>query len=170
MFKKAESKRRQRPATAYGAALRLLVRRPRTREELRRHLVAEEHPGAEVDEAMARLESDGYINDFDLSRAFIVARAERLRHSRTRLLRELGARGVAEAVAEAAWTDALDAGEVDPRQALQRQISIYLAGAGGRFDERKFHRVYSALLRAGHDRRLVESELEASRPKTDPNA
>jgi regulatory protein len=145
--------RRLRPsspktATAESDALRLLARRPLTRAELRGRLAESGHPVEKIDEACAKLESAGYLDDARLARHYLVTRAARLGHGPVRMLDELERRGVRRPVAEAAWSRAVDERDIVPdellRSALLRRIP-----AGGIVDVRTRTRVYNALLRAG---------------------
>jgi len=79
-----------------------------------------------------------------------------------RLVAELEGRGVARAVAEAAWCRAIELGEVDPAAAVRKALRRRLA-AGGAIDDRRYARVYNALLREGFERDEVESALAPHR-------
>ncbi len=53
-----------------GDAYRLLGHRARSREELRRRLLAKEHDQAAVDDALERLAADGFIDDAAFARSY----------------------------------------------------------------------------------------------------
>ena len=76
-----------------GDAYRLLGHRARSREELRRRLLAKEHDEHAVDEALERLAADGFLDDAAFARSYVADKrrlaswgVERIRRG----LRELG--------------------------------------------------------------------------------
>ena len=76
-----------------GDAYRLLGHRARSREELRRRLLAKEHDEHAVDEALERLAADGFLDDAAFARSYVADKrqlqswgSERIRRG----LRELG--------------------------------------------------------------------------------
>ena len=76
-----------------GDAYRLLGHRARSREELRRRLLAKEHDAHAVDDALERLAADGFLDDAAFARSYVADKrrlqswgAERIRRG----LRELG--------------------------------------------------------------------------------
>ena len=54
-----------------GDAYRLLGHRARSREELRRRLLAKEHDEHAVDEALERLAADGFLDDAAFARSYV---------------------------------------------------------------------------------------------------
>jgi regulatory protein len=88
-----------------GDAYRLLGHRARSREELRRRLLAKEHDEHAVDDALDRLAADGFVDDAAFARSYVADKrqlqswgTERIRRG----LRELGvdAASVDEALGE----------------------------------------------------------------------
>ena len=76
-----------------GDAYRLLGHRARSREELRRRLLAKEHDEGAVDDALERLAADGFLDDAAFARSYVADKrrleswgVERIRRG----LRELG--------------------------------------------------------------------------------
>jgi regulatory protein len=76
-----------------GDAYRVLGHRARSREELRRRLLAKGHDEHAVDDALERLAADGYLDDAAFARSYVADKrrleswgAERIRRG----LRELG--------------------------------------------------------------------------------
>ncbi len=153
--------------TPLDLALRLLARRPRTEAEIREALRQRGVAPPEVHRTMRRLEERGWLDDRTLAEHFITTRAARLGHGKRRLLMDLARRGVASAVAEGAWAEAVRRGEVDPRESARRAAARAVARRGGRLDGRGYARVYNALLRQGFDVDTVESVLESHRPEAD---
>ena len=145
------------------AALRELARRPLTRAEVGSRLRAAGHDGAVLDDALDRLEAIGYVDDLVLALDYIVTRANRLGHSRRKLLRDLERRGVDREVARSAWNRALDQGDVRPEALLRRRVAKELERSGGTLDPKAYRRVYNALLRAGFDAASIVGELSPHR-------
>lgn len=155
-------------------ALRLLAERPRTRAELRTCLSERGHAPDSIEAVLSRLESDGLLDDRKLSRHFLLTRADRNLHGRRRLLAELGRRGVAKDVAEAAWNDLLERGDLDPGAVIVAAVRRRVAAAGGRLDRRRYAAVYNALLRAGFEPEPIRVALAPYRiagddPEDDPS-
>jgi len=63
--------------SAYERALRLLGLRQHFRGDLRRKLLAKGYEAEEVDEALTRCASEGYLDDDSTARAFVAYRAVR---------------------------------------------------------------------------------------------
>ncbi len=148
---------------ALDRALDLVSRRPLTRAELLRKLAFEGYPAGDREEAVARLAASGLLDDARLASHFLLTRSERLGHGRERLLAELVRRGVEREVAERAWAEAVGAGDLDPGAGLAREVERRAIAQGGRLDEKRYARVYNALLRAGFEPEKVEAALERYR-------
>ncbi len=152
---------------AVEEALRLISRKPRTVAELREALSEREHESAAVDEAVAYLVERGWLDDHKLAADFIVLRARRLGHGPRRLLGDLRRRGVAAQVAQAAWDEAVNSGEIELRTLLQRAIRRRLPMDATPTEPRRYARVYNAMLRSGFDAADVDIEMEPYRPLPD---
>ena len=81
------------PSASWATRYRLLGHRARSREELRRRLLAKEHDEHAVDDALERLAADGFLDDAAFARSYVADKrrldswgAERIRRG----LRELG--------------------------------------------------------------------------------
>jgi regulatory protein len=129
-----------------GDAYRLLGHRARSREELRRRLVAKEHDEAVVDDALERLAADGFLDDEAFTRSYVADKrrlegwgVERIRRG----LRELGVDGavVDQVLGEGAEDDGT---ELDRALALLRK-----RGAPELPLEAARRRAYQALQRRG---------------------
>ena len=82
----------------YAAALRILSYRFNSEAELRRKLRAKRLEADDIDEALARLRGEGWLDDDRFAASFVRARSAR-RVGPLRIRRELGAAGVeAEAI------------------------------------------------------------------------
>ncbi|MGH9487215.1 MAG: regulatory protein RecX [Terriglobales bacterium] len=86
----------------YRKAVSLLARSGRSEAELRRALARRATAPAELDAALARLRDHGYLDDARLAASFTLFQKDVARHGRLRTLRDLRARGVSTAIAEAA--------------------------------------------------------------------
>ncbi len=103
-----------------GDAYRLLGHRARSREELRRRLLAKEHDEHAVDDALERLAADGFLDDAAFARSYVADKrrldswgAERIRRG----LRELG-------VDVAVVDDALSASGGEEGDELDRALAL----------------------------------------------
>ena len=150
-----------------GDLVRLLARRPATRAEGEAALRRRGHAEEEIARALEHAAERGWIDDAKLAYDFIVARTARLGRGRDRLLAELEARGVDRATATAAWRRAAESGDLDADDALRRAVRKRIASGGALTDERRYARVYNALLRDGFDRDAVEAALEPHRAVLD---
>jgi regulatory protein len=144
-------------------ALRLLSRRPLTVHEMRERLAERGHAPAQVDATLADLESSGELDDLKLARHWVTVRAARLARGPARLLRELEERGVDPDLARKAWKEAVASGDVDPEALLAAEAGKRVSLAGGMLDDRRYARVYNALLRAGFEPEAVRAALEPHR-------
>ena len=94
--------------SAYERALRLLGLRQHFRGDLRRKLLAKGYEAEEVDEALVRCASEGYLDDEATARTFVAERQGRRGLGRARVAAELrrhGATGEAVDVALAEVSD-----------------------------------------------------------------
>ena len=151
-----------RPESCRDAALRRLRRRPRTRAELAQELQRLGHGAAEIESTLLTLEDSGYLNDVDLARHYITVRAARLGHGRERLFAELEQRGVPRGEIARAWQEAVESGEIEPREQLRAAVRRRVRELAS-LDSRGYARVYNALLRAGFDAEEIRCELDPYR-------
>jgi regulatory protein len=103
---------------AYRAALRSLATRGRARRDLRRRLIQKQHPPQAVDEALARLDARGLLDDRRFAMAYAARHAARGRGP-ARLVADLLSQGVDRAIADRAVGDALAEEGIDPDQAVR---------------------------------------------------
>jgi SOS response regulatory protein OraA/RecX len=144
---------------AYADAVRMLARRPLARRELFERLRERGHAEGAIDDAVARLEEQGSVNDVSLARHWIETRSTAAGRGRERTIGELVARGVDEVVAEAAWREAQRTGAIDDDALLACAVRRRLGPAPGRADRGRLARVYNALLSEGFEREAVVSAL-----------
>ena len=129
-----------------GDAYRLLGHRARSREELRRRLLAKDHDERAVEGALERLSADGFLDDAAFARSFVADKRglggwgdARIRRG----LRELG-------VAAAAIDEALgEPGEREDEE-LERALALLRRrGAPGEPLDAARRRAFQALQRRG---------------------
>jgi SOS response regulatory protein OraA/RecX len=144
---------------AYQDGVRLLSRRPLTRHEVALRLSRRGHGDEAVEEALSRLAAHSAIDDRALALHWIASQAAARGRGKERALAELAARGVDEAVAAAAWSEAVDDGTIDDDALVVRAVRRRLGAPPGRADEGRLARVYNALLHEGFGQAHVESAL-----------
>ncbi|HEV8240533.1 MAG TPA: regulatory protein RecX [Thermoanaerobaculia bacterium] len=94
--------------SAYERALRLLGQRQHFRGDLRRKLLAKGYETEEVDEALARCASEGYLDDESTARAFVAERQNRRGLGRARVAAELRRHGASSEAVGAALAEVSD--------------------------------------------------------------
>jgi len=97
------------PPSAFDRAVRLLTLRPHFRAELERKLRQKGHDPDEIEEAIARLERTGALDDEALARREVERLGDGRGYGRARILAALGRKGAPRDAVEAA----LDAGDDD---------------------------------------------------------
>lgn len=102
-------------------ALRLLASRPRAVNELLRRLRERGHNPSAVAEAVGRLEETGLLDDSEFAEHFVRVRAPK-GYGRSRLIRDLLARGVDRRVAERAIDRALECEGVDQTDQVRELV------------------------------------------------
>lgn len=102
---------------ACRAGLRALAMRGRARRDLRRRLIQKQHPPRAVDEALARLDAHGLLDDGRFAVEY-AARHAAGGHGPTRLVGDLLSQGVDRGVAETAVREALAQEGLDPDRTL----------------------------------------------------
>ena len=143
---------------AFEAAVKLLARRASSESALREKLRRKGHSDDDVQGAVERLASAGYLDDRRVALESILSHSRR-GHGPHRVDRELRALGVADEVIAQAWREAEDDYGIDPCQILRDQLRRRLPDPASSCDEAVIRRVYNALLRAGFDEAEVRSAL-----------
>jgi regulatory protein len=144
---------------AWNDGLRLLSRRPLTRNEVVVRLQARGHAPEEVEAAVSRLVGASLIDDRALARNWIGSQAAARGRGRARCLAELAARGVPESVAASAWSEAAEDGAIDEAALLERAVRRRLGGSDVRLGPGRLARVYNALLAEGFEQEQLEAAL-----------
>lgn len=144
---------------AYQDGVRLLSRRSLTRREVALRLKERGHGDDDIDEAIVRLAALSAIDDRALALHWIASQAAGRGRGRERALAELVARGVDEALAASAWSQALEDGAIDDEALVSRAVRRRLGPPPGRADRGRLARVYNALLHEGFRQAQVETAL-----------
>jgi len=145
---------------AHRAGLRALARRAHARYDLRRRLLQKQHPPGAVDGALARLATQGLLDDASFARDYAGAKAARGRGP-ARLVRDLLSQGVERRVAEDAVRTALADDGVDPDavvRAVAEKRAQQLAGLPAPVRKR---RLAAFLARRGFQGPEVRTIVEA---------
>jgi regulatory protein len=146
-------------AELYDVAVRALMRRAHSVQEMKRKLERRSENKLLVQLVMARLKESGLIDDARYAKQFARQRTESRKQGKFRVARDLRARGIpdrqiAEALEETAKST--DEGAM-VRQRIERKLRSYR----GEIDEKKMASIYGSLLRAGFSADVVRRELKA---------
>jgi regulatory protein len=144
---------------AWRAALRALAARGRVRGDLRRRLIQKQHPPRAVDEALARLDAQGLLDD----RRFAVEYAAR--HAAggrgpARLVADLLRQGVDRAMADTAVGEALANEGIDPERALRAVAARRASQLGALAPAVRKRRLLAYLARRGYRAAQVKELVE----------
>lgn len=135
----------------YDRALNMLAFRARSASELTRSLVRKGEERADVDRAIDRLREQGLLDDAAFAQAFTRAKVLGANQSRRRVQQELGRKGVARDVSEAAINAVFEAECIDQREVVEaaaRKKARSLARLDPVVQRR---RLYAFLARRGYD-------------------
>jgi regulatory protein len=147
----------------YDVALRALMRRAHSVQEMKQKLARYTRNDLLVRIVVSRLKETGRLNDETYARQFARNRTESRKQGQFRIARELRARGVPDAQINSALAEST--AQNDPaatvRQRIQRKLKSY-SGASSRkkSDEKKIASLYGSLLRAGFPPDLIRRELQ----------
>jgi len=150
--------------SAYLDALHLLARRELAVAELRARLADKEHPGDEIDAAVARLLETGGLDDARVARAYARTAVNIKGRGRLRVQRELNDKGIPRDVAAAALAEVF--GDADERAMVARAIQKRLRGRTTVKDRAESARLYQYLMRQGFTPAAVMAALRKLRSGT----
>ncbi len=151
------------PPTAYRRAISRLARRDQTAAELRRALLDRGHEPREVEEAIARLVREKYLDDSGYAARFARSRLAHQGVGRTRIRQALRQRGVARGEVEAGLRSALV--EVDEAAVVESVARRYWKAHLRVEPGRRLPRLWAFLLRRGFGPALVRDRLSALWPR-----
>ena len=141
---------------ALDLAFRYLERRDRTVLEMRRYLEGKRVEPSAIDEALARLAREGYLDDARFARQFAEDRRLLDEWGADRIERRLLTLGVPAALVRGAVEQRDRGDEVDAAQALLR---LRFSALGD--DPRERRRAYGVLVRKGYDPELAWDAIRA---------
>ena len=144
---------------AHRAGLRALARRAHARHDLRRRLLQKQHPPHAVDEALARLEATGLLDDARFAIDYAAAKARRGRGP-ARLIGDLLAQGVERRVAENAVRTSLAAEGIDPAEAVRALAERRAKQLAGLPQPVRKRRLVAFLMRRGFSGAEVREVVE----------
>jgi regulatory protein len=141
----------------YDVALRALMRRGHSVEEMKRKLSRRSGNELLVRVVLARLKENGQLDDERFAKQFARTRSEGRKQGRFRIARDLRARGVPDRYIASALEDSsgLEASLVRER------IARKLRASAAKSREKRLASVYRSLLAAGFPAELIRSELKA---------
>lgn len=124
-------------------AMHLLESMDRTRAELEKKLQSSEYPGEAVAEALAYVESFGYLDDKRYARHYVECKKEG--RGKARLKMELAQKGVDRNIIE----EVLDEAKLDDCRDTIRELVRKRRRGDGPMDDRERQRIYGYLMRKG---------------------
>jgi regulatory protein len=133
--------------SAYLDALHLLAGRELTVAECRARLLARDHPGDEIDAAVAHLLETGALDDARAARAYAQTAVRVKGRGRLRVQRELQAKGIARETAGEILGEVF--GDLDERRLVADAIRKRLRGRTRVADRAEAARLYQHLVRQG---------------------
>ncbi|MDR2486418.1 MAG: recombination regulator RecX [Clostridiales Family XIII bacterium] len=151
--KEARSKKDRK--TAYGKALDLLGRQPRTDAGLRLLLRKAGYTQDETDDALLRLTEDGYVDDASFAVRCLEILMEK-RRGRRRAIDELRRKGIPEALARSTVAEGYPA-ETERENA--RSVAARALAEAGLDREKARRRVTLRLVGQGYDEGTIRSVL-----------
>lgn len=135
-------------------AMHLLESMDRTRAELEKKLQSSEYPREAVAEALAYVESFGYLNDKRYARHYVECKKEG--RGKARLKMELAQKGVDRNIIE----EVLDEAKLDDCRDTIRELVRKRRRGDGPMDDRERQRIYGYLMRKGFSSSDILSVLK----------
>jgi regulatory protein len=151
------------PLTAYRRAILRLARRDHSVAEMRRTLLAHGHDLVEVEEALARLRGEKYLDDAGYAERFARSRMAHAGLGRIRVRQALRLRGVSRGETEAGVRNA--SRELDEKSIVDRLARRYWKQHLSTEPARRLPRLWVFLLRRGFPPGLVRERLGVLWPR-----
>jgi regulatory protein len=143
----------------YDVALRALMRRPHSVQEMKRLLERRASSKLLAQLVLARLRENGQLDDARYAQQFTRQRTEIRRQGKFRIARDLRARGVSDTNIQAAAESATD--DAAERAAIRHRIDRKLKLTRGEISDRKIASLYRSLLAAGFPSDAIRRELKS---------
>jgi regulatory protein len=143
----------------YDAALRALMRRPHSVNEMQKLLKRRASSDLLAQVVLARLKENGSLNDDRYAKQFTRQRTEIRRQGKFRIARDLRARGVPDTHIQSAIEESAD--DAAERAAIRHRIDRKLKLTRGEISDKKIASLYRSLLAAGFPSDAVRRELKS---------
>ncbi len=143
----------------YDVALRALMRRPHSVNEMQKLLKRRASSDLLAQVVLARLKENGSLNDDRYAKQFTRQRTEIRRQGKFRIARDLRARGVPDTHIQSAIEESAD--EAAERAAIRHRIDRKLKLTRGEISDKKIASLYRSLLAAGFPSDAVRRELKS---------
>lgn len=143
-------------------ALRALMRRAHSVQEMKQKLARRTDNELLVRVVLARLKENGQLDDERYAQQFARNRTQSRKQGKFRIQRELRARGVSDRLINSALEES--AAQTDQaamvRQHIERKLKSYRGRKGAQnVDDKKIASIYGSLLRAGFTSEVIRKEL-----------
>jgi regulatory protein len=153
----------------YDVALRALMRRGHSVEEMKRKLSRHSRNELLVRVVLARLKENGQLDDERFAKQFARTRSEGRKQGKFRIARDLRARGVADRYI----ATALEESSGLEASLVRERIARKLRASAGKSLEKRLASIYRSLLAAGFPADVIRRELKAltreELPAADPD-
>ena len=153
------SKKLDTESELYDVALRALMRRPHSVNEMQKLLKRRASSGLLAQVVLARLKENGSLNDDRYAKQFARQRTEIRRQGKFRIARDLRARGVPDTHIQSAIEESAD--ESAERAAIRHRIDRKLKLTRGEIADKKIASLYRSLLAAGFPSDAIRRELKS---------
>jgi len=153
------SKKLDTESELYDVALRALMRRPHSVNEMQKLLKRRASSDLLAQVVLARLKENGSLNDDRYAKQFTRQRTEIRRQGKFRIARDLRARGVPDTHIQSAIEESAD--EAAERAAIRHRIDRKFKLTRGEISDKKIASLYRSLLAAGFPSDAVRRELKS---------
>jgi regulatory protein len=158
------SKKLDTESELYDVALRALMRRPHSVNEMQKLLKRRASSDLLAQVVLARLKENGSLNDDRYAKQFTRQRTEIRRQGKFRIARDLRARGVPDTQIQSAIEESADesAERAAIRHRIDRKLKLTLSKYGSReISDKKIASLYRSLLAAGFPSDAIRRELKS---------
>jgi len=152
--------------SAYTDALKLLARRELSEQQLRERLIDREHPPDEIDRVVTHLLESKTLDDARVARAYARTAAAVKGRGRLRVMRELGAMGIARETVSEALAEVF--ADVDERALIAKALQKKMHSRPRIANQAEHARLYQYLMRQGFTPGGIVAALRKLGGRTDP--
>jgi regulatory protein len=151
------------PPTPYGRALARLARRDHSEQEIRRALRRDGFPEDEIEETVARLRRDRYLDDAGFAARLARTRLAHAGVGRNRVRLELRKKGVRRSTAEAGLQEALL--DVPEAETVDRLARRFWKSREKDEPRHRLRKLWAFLIRRGFPAGVVQDRLRVLWPR-----